>query len=147
MPLQELTITNTTRTVPLPRKKIAQAVKTACSETKRKVSLSLVFVPDREIIKLHWLFMQDRSATDVLTFIISRSPGALETEVYISVDTARTQAGANGVSLQNELVRLATHGALHAIGYDDLTPRKRKKMWERQEHIVAKAFSAKKRYI
>jgi rRNA maturation RNase YbeY len=144
MPLQELTITNTIHGFPLPRKKIAQGVKMACSESKKKVTLSIVFVPDREIIKLHWLFMQDRSATDVLTFILSQSPGALETEVYISLDTARTQAAANSVSLQNEIVRLATHGALHAIGYDDRTPRLRKKMWQRQENIVTKAFSAKK---
>ncbi|HZV12709.1 MAG TPA: rRNA maturation RNase YbeY [Candidatus Kapabacteria bacterium] len=147
MPLQQLTITNTTHGFPLPRKKIAQAVKIACLESKKRVSLSLVFVPDREISKLHWLFMQDRSATDVLTFMLSQSAGALETEIYISLDTARIQAGENGVSLQNELVRLATHGVLHAIGYDDRTPRLRKRMWQRQEYIVAKAFSAKKRDI
>jgi rRNA maturation RNase YbeY len=48
--------------------------------------------------------------------------------VYISADTARNQAVEYGVTLTEEILRLAAHGALHLAGYDDATPEGKKQM-------------------
>ena len=89
------------------------------------------------MIRLHTRFLHQRSTTDVLTFVLEETSRTLDAEIYICVDTARRQAAENGVSLRNEIVRLAVHGALHTLGYDDHGPRKRQLMWNRQEEIVA----------
>ena len=52
----------------------------------------------------------------------------MEGEVYISADTARNQAVEFGVTLTEEILRLAAHGALHLAGYNDATPEEKKIM-------------------
>ena len=42
------------------------------------------------------------------------------------------------VSLDNEIIRLISHGILHLIGYDDSNNSSSKKMFSVQEEIVEK---------
>lgn len=142
MPLEKLTITKAISGPAIPRAKISRAVEAACSESKKAVTLHIIFVSDKKIANLHFDFMRDSSATDVITFVLQEEKGSFETEIYVSIDRAKAQARENGVTLPNELVRLSAHGALHAIGYDDLRPRLRAKMWKRQESIVAEVFTS-----
>src|SRR5208283_1589987 len=140
MPLEKLAITKAIRGAAIPRAKVARAVAAACAESKKAINAQIVFVSDAKIRALHRDFMNDNSATDVLSFVLQEDADNLEAEIYVSVDRARAQAAENRVSLQNELVRLAAHGALHVVGYDDRTPRKRSVMWKRQEVIVEEIF-------
>lgn len=57
-------------------------------------------------------------------------------DLYIAVDQARLNARRFGVSYDEEIVRLATHGALHLLGHTDYTPGPRARMWAVQEPIV-----------
>ena len=79
--------------------------------------------------------MGKSSATDVITFPIDEEP-PIYGEIYISIDTARRQAEEYGVSLRNELCRLAVHGALHLAGYDDATPKQREKMHNLENQYI-----------
>ena len=145
MSLKKITITNTMRGVVIPRAKITRAIIAACSELKKGVTMNVIFVSDKKISNLHSIFMHDNSPTDVLSFVLEESTGSMEAEIYISAERARVQAAENNVSWQNELVRLATHGTLHAVGYDDLKPRLKTAMWKRQEAIVQEVFARKTR--
>jgi probable rRNA maturation factor len=64
-------------------------------------------------------------------------------DIVISYERARAQARAAGWRIADELDLLAVHGTLHLLGYDDLQPRARKKMWERQEQILARKIPPK----
>lgn len=139
MPLTSATLSKNIRGFRIPRKMILRGLKLALGNSKKRVGISVVFVEHREMIRLHTRFLGLHSTTDVLTFELERSPKALQTEIYVCVDTARRQAVENRVSLRNELVRLCVHGALHAIGYDDHGAQKRAKMWRRQESVVRAA--------
>lgn len=57
-------------------------------------------------------------------------------DLYIAVDQARLNARRFGVSYDEEIVRLATHGTLHLLGHTDYTPGPRARMWAVQEPIV-----------
>ncbi|MBK7986366.1 MAG: rRNA maturation RNase YbeY [Ignavibacteria bacterium] len=73
-------------------------------------------------------FLQHDYPTDVITFPLEDNP--LEGEIYISIDTAIEQARDYNVSVAQELMRLAAHGTLHLIGYDDSTDEERARMSE-----------------
>lgn len=73
-------------------------------------------------------------------FFLLTSPDLLG-EVYVSVTTARREAKARGIPFEEELLRYAVHGMLHLFGYDDGTPARRKRMWARQEGLVAETRS------
>jgi probable rRNA maturation factor len=84
-------------------------------------ALSLVFMTDRELAKLHGQFLGDPTPTDVITFEGDTS-GATAGEVCISVDAAVRQVGRSQAKLSLEITLYVVHGWLHLAGYDDLRP-------------------------
>lgn len=98
--------------------------------------VTLVLCTDRYIRRLNRQFLQHDWATDVITFPLAEQ--RCEGEIYISVDTARRQAAEYGVSLRNELGRLAAHGVLHLLGYDDATDHERARMHKLEDYYLAR---------
>lgn len=78
-----------------------------------------------------------RRLTDVIAYPLPQPDGALLGDVYIC-PAAAARAATNGVGLNEELVRLAVHGALHVLGYDhpEGAARTRSRMWRLQERYV-----------
>lgn len=89
--------------------------------------LSIVFMGDRALAKLHDDFLDDPATTDVITFEGAPEFGVAG-EVCVSVDTAMNYAKAHGGAFAEELMLYVVHGWLHLAGYDDLQPAKKRKM-------------------
>jgi probable rRNA maturation factor len=112
--------------------------------------LSLVFLPDAAVAKLHADFLHDPTPTDVITFEGDPALG-LAGEICVSADAAhrhvnsfvvpasagirKTPAKArtpNSGPLRDdfsaELTLYVIHGWLHLAGYDDLVPAKKRAM-------------------
>ncbi len=105
--------------------------------------LTIYVTTDAEIRALNRKFHATNAATDVLAFPMEGMQGrSIERpyvgDVVISYDHARVQARAARWRIAEELDLLAVHGILHLLGYDDLTPRKRARMWKRQEKILGR---------
>ena len=84
--------------------------------------LSLVFLTDPALAQIHADFMDDPTATDVITFEGDALAG-LAGEVCVSADTAARYVGsALGPTSQKtfarELTLYVVHGWLHLAGYD-----------------------------
>jgi probable rRNA maturation factor len=85
--------------------------------------LSVVFIGDRAMRTLNRQYRGKDRTTDVLSFSLREGrfggvqPNLLG-DIVISVPTARKQAVAAGLSMQEELERLLIHGLLHLAGYD-----------------------------
>jgi rRNA maturation RNase YbeY len=79
-------------------------------------------------------YLQHDYATDVITFPLDEQP--LYGEIYVSLETARRQANEYGVTVVNELCRLAVHGALHLLGYDDATLEDRAAMHKLESKFI-----------
>jgi rRNA maturation RNase YbeY len=77
-------------------------------------------------------FLKHDYVTDVIAFPLGED-GGVEGEIYINLDAARKQAREYGVTYTQESRRLLIHGALHLLGYDDTTIRRKKKMSERED--------------
>ena len=130
----------------LPRARLA-ALKSRIENRKSKIpaacpagELSLVFLTDPALAKIHGDFMDDPAATDVITFEGDPSAG-LAGEICVSADTAwryvgarlaRARGRAQGTPLQVAFAAALTlylvHGWLHLAGYDDLAPAKKRRM-------------------
>lgn len=101
--------------------------------------LSIVFLTDAALAGLHKDFMNDPTATDVITFSGDSSAG-LAGEICVSADTAaryvglrlaagrRTPAAAKLAAFSRELALYVVHGWLHLAGYDDLRPDRKRRM-------------------
>ena len=98
---------------------------------------SIAFVDEPEIIDLHRQFMQDESATDILTFPYDPGPSGNGGDIAICVPVAATNATENGKSLSWELAFLVLHGVLHVLGWDDSTDAERAAMLDRQTVLLA----------
>jgi probable rRNA maturation factor len=89
--------------------------------------LSIAFLTDDALAGIHRDFMDDPTATDVITFEGDAIAG-LAGEICVSADTARSYARAHGRKFAEELTLYVVHGWLHLAGYDDLQPAKKRAM-------------------
>lgn len=80
---------------------------------------SVVFVSDERIRELNRDYRKVDRPTDVLSFSTYEDDfsGGVIGDVYVSVETAGRQAGEQGVTLEEELLRLMIHGLLHLVGH------------------------------
>lgn len=99
--------------------------------------ISLVFVGDRELARLHAERLGDGSRTDVITFDLSSPGGELEGELYVSVERARAVARAAGLTVRRELALYVVHGCLHLVGFDDRAPAARRRMIAAEREVLA----------
>jgi probable rRNA maturation factor len=89
--------------------------------------LSLAFLTDPALARLHADFLDDPAPTDVITF--AGDPGAgLAGEICVSIDAARRHAGGTGTRFSAELTLYLVHGWLHLAGHDDLAPGLKRRM-------------------
>ncbi len=103
--------------------------------------LSLVFLTDAALGKLHDTFLADPSLTDVITFEGDPAFGT-GGEICVSADAAARQVGrmrtAAGVAaFSAELTLYLVHGWLHLAGYDDLVPIKKRAMRRAEARAMA----------
>ena len=103
----------------LPLTSVAQRILNAAGVASAELSLELV--GDRRMRGLNRDYRHRDCPTDVLAFPMREGCGPktpLLGDVVVSLETALRQAQSRGHSLDEELVRLLTHGVLHLVGYD-----------------------------
>lgn len=89
--------------------------------------LSLVFLTDAALARLHATFLDDPTTTDVITFEGDPALGTAG-EICVSADTAAAYAREHGRDFSTELTLYLAHGWLHLAGHDDLAPAKKRAM-------------------
>ncbi len=124
-----------------PRKRIHRAeiekvVRTVLKREKRRADeLTVIFVNDREMLRLSREFLGHNFVTDVVSFNLNEGR-AIEGEVYINLDQATRQAKDYNVDDIVEVQRLVVHGVLHLIGYDDATQRQKQIMTKLEDKYI-----------
>jgi len=78
--------------------------------------LSITFLEDGPIRDLNRVYLGHDWVPDVLSFTFPEPPPL--GDVYVGMDQAARQAMDEGVSFEEELVRLAVHGTLHVLGFE-----------------------------
>lgn len=106
-----------------------------------QAEISVALLGDAEIRELNARHLGHDWVTDVISFALWQ-PGdpVVVGDIYIGAGQAERQALDEGVSLEEELVRLVVHGTLHVTGMDhpdDAEARAGSPMYVLQESIVA----------
>lgn len=127
----------------------------AQSSITQPAELTIRLTDDAELHALNKQFRGQDKPTDVLSFggegfvdgsLLPSPPtplplgeGGLELgDIVISMDRVAAQAQEFGHSADEELTLMVVHGALHLLGFDHMTARRKKTMWKAQ----ARAFEA-----
>lgn len=101
-------------------------------EGKRLGDLSVIFCSDLYLLDVNRKYLQHDYFTDIITFDYSES-GLLSGDLFISIDTVRTNAEYYQTSFEEELDRVIIHGLLHLIGYDDRTEEDQRLMRSKED--------------
>lgn len=111
-------------------------------EKARMTGISVVYTNNARMRAINGKHLSHHYVTDVITFELEQSP-RLETEIYINLDRAKSQARLYGETFQRETMRLLIHGLLHVLGYDDKSKEDTERM-RREEDAVLERLRARK---
>lgn len=129
-------ITYTTEDVKMPvfpkRKTSAWIKRVAALHGKTVGDIAYIFCSDEKILDVNRMYLQHDYYTDIITFDYSED-NMISGDLFISLDTVRTNAEKFTVAYDSELYRVIIHGVLHLCGIDDKAPGARAVM-ERYEN-------------
>lgn len=100
----------------------------AASYGKRLGEIAYIFCSDEKILEVNRQYLQHDYYTDIITFDYCEGD-RLSGDLFISLDTIRTNAEQFGASYENELHRVIIHGILHLCGINDKGPGERR-LWK-----------------
>lgn len=107
--------------------------------------LSVLLVNDRKIKSLNQSFRDKNKPTDVLSFPQFEDAEGFDSillgDVVVSLETAERQAKEHGLTFEEEVVLLITHGLLHLLGYDhEISAKEEKRMQKKTLELFRLIF-------
>ena len=110
---------------PINQQKVAEWVHQVAATYQRHVGdINFIFVDDEEILRVNREFIGHDYYTDHIGFDYSQG-STISGDIYIGVDTVRTNSEQIGCDYNEELHRVIIHGVLHLCGIDDKGPGER----------------------
>lgn len=80
-------------------------------------NLNYIFCSDEKILEINKAYLQHDYYTDIISFPYELEP--ISGDIYISVDTVKSNAEKYKINFEEEMLRVISHGLLHFIGFDD----------------------------
>lgn len=130
---------NEARRVGVSEDHLERAVReTLASEGVEEGEVSLTFLADDRIQELNHRYLDRDYPTDVLSFALHDEGEPVLGDIYIGADHARRQARELGLPLEEEVARLAIHGALHLLGFEhpEGADREASELFRKQEDLL-----------
>lgn len=108
----------------------------AQSYGKKTGDISYIFCSDEKILEVNRQYLQHDYYTDIITFDYTGG-NKISGDLFISLDTVRTNAEAFHTSYDEELHRTIIHGILHLCGINDKGPGEREIMEAHENRALA----------
>lgn len=100
-------------------------------------NINYIFCSDERELAVNREFLGHDYYTDVITFDYSTAQ-TLNGDIFISLDTVRSNAEMVGEPYEKELRRIIIHGVLHLTGQGDKTPETKAQMTAKEEKALGK---------
>ena len=108
----------------------------AATYKKRVGEIAYIFCSDEKILEVNRQYLQHDYYTDIITFDYCEG-NRLSGDLFISLDTVRTNAEQFGSDYETELHRVIIHGILHLCGINDKGPGEREVMEAAENKALA----------
>ncbi len=111
--------------------------------------VTLLFVSEGEMTSYNQRFLDREGPTDVLAFPVEdllpgvvpevdpQGPPLMLGDVVVAPAYVRRQAAEYGVSYEDEMALMVTHGILHLLGYDHIDDTDAERMESRERELLA----------
>lgn len=103
---------------------------------KRVGEVSYIFCDDEKILEVNRQYLQHDYYTDIITFDYTVGD-KISGDLFISLDTVRTNAEQFEQPYERELHRVIIHGILHLCGINDKGPGEREIMEQHENEALA----------
>lgn len=110
--------------------------KVADSFNRKVGTLTYIFCNDERILEVNREFLQHDYYTDIITFDYSNKR-RISGDMFISLDTVRSNAELFGRTYDEELMRVIIHGVLHLCGINDKGEGEREIMERHENEALA----------
>ena len=122
----------------LDERKVTKWIKAVAADYGFAVgNINYIFCSDERELEVNREFLGHDYYTDIITFDYSTS-STLNGDIFISLDTVRSNAEQLNISFDQELLRILIHGILHLTGQGDKTPETKAQMTEKENKALAK---------
>ena len=121
----------------LDERKVTKWIKAVAADYGFAVgNINYIFCSDERELEVNRQFLGHDYYTDIITFDYSTS-STLNGDIFISLDTVRSNAEMVGVTFDQELLRILIHGILHLTGQGDKTPETKAQMTAKEEKALS----------
>lgn len=121
----------------LKRRETTKWIREVAAVHQMKVGdVAYIFCSDEKILEVNKEYLQHDYYTDIITFDYTED-GVVNGDVFISLDTVKSNAEEFGVTFDQELHRIIIHGILHLCGIDDKGPGERENMTAKENEALA----------
>ena len=122
---------------PIKRRDTTRWLRTVAASYGCKIGeLGYVFCDDDKILEINRQYLNHDYYTDIITFDYTEGR-ILNGDIYISLDTVRSNALQQHTDYTEELHRVIVHGVLHLCGINDKGPGERAVMQEAEDRALA----------
>ncbi|MDR2954913.1 MAG: rRNA maturation RNase YbeY [Prevotella sp.] len=106
---------------PIKKRDTTNWIKSVAAVHGKKVgTIGYLFCNDKKILEVNKQYLKHDYYTDIITFDYNEGD-TLFGDIYISLDTVRSNAENYGTDYNEELYRVIIHGVLHLCGINDKT--------------------------
>lgn len=110
-------------------KRIAQC------ENRRVGELNYIFCDNAYLLEINLQYLQHDTYTDIITFDNSVED-IIAGDIFISVEMVKDNAIEFGVTFEEELIRVLSHGVYHLCGYKDKTDEEAQQMRAKEAEAI-----------
>ena len=103
---------------------------------KKAGDIAYIFCSDEKILEVNREYLQHDYYTDIITFDYSAG-NTISGDIFISLDTVKSNAQQLGLNYDDELHRVIIHGILHLCGLNDKGPGERAGMEDAENKALA----------
>ena len=118
------------------KRETSEWIKAVAATYNKKVGeVAYIFCSDEKILEVNRQYLEHDYYTDIITFDYTEG-NRISGDLFISLDTVRTNAEQFGQPYERELHRVIIHGILHLCGINDKGPGEREIMEEAENKAL-----------
>ena len=97
--------------------------------------INYIFCSDNCILEINKDYLNHNYFTDIITFNYNEGK-KVNADIFISIDTVKSNANSRKIDFDNELHRVMVHGILHLVGYNDKTSTQQIEMTSKEDYYL-----------